>query len=112
MDEKLYFFVIFFITILVIRFFLYVHPTPAPTIKKFRIHHYMYGLVLAPAGALLSSITLYAFGVGLFVDELGYLLIGGKNHQDNYSKESLSLLVLFVILSYIFIKQLLFPFLF
>ena len=108
MEVKLYFFIIFFITILVTRVFLYVHPTPSPTINGFRTHHYMYGLVLAPTGALLGSVTVFAVGVGLFVDELGYLLIGGKNHEENYSKASLLLLTLFILLAYIFREQMLF----
>ena len=108
MEIKLYFFVIFFITVIVTRVFLYLHPTPSPTINGFRTHHYMYGLILAPTGALLGSVTIYAVGVGLVVDELGYLLIGGKTHTENYSKVSLLLLGLFVILVYIFRKQLLF----
>ena len=108
MEIELYFFVIFFITILLTRVFLYVHPTPAPTINGFRAHHYMYGLILAPAGALLGSVTIFAVGAGLFVDELGYLLIGGKTHEENYSKTSLVLLVIFIVLAYIFREQILF----
>ena len=108
MEVKLYFFIIFFITILVTRVFLYVHPTPSPTINGFRTHHYMYGLVLAPVGALVGSVTIFAVGVGLFVDELGYLLIGGKTHEENYSKASLLLLTLLIVLAYIFREQMLF----
>ncbi|MBI1968689.1 hypothetical protein HYS49_02160 [Candidatus Woesearchaeota archaeon] len=108
MERKLYFFAIFFITILIIRTFLYVHPTPGPTINGFRIHHYMFGLVLAPIGALAGSIALYAMGVGLFIDELGYLIIGGKTHEENYSKASLLLLGLFIMLTFLFREQLLF----
>ena len=108
MENSLYFYLVFFITVLITRIFLYYKPTPSPTIKGFRMHHYMYGLVLAPLGILISSITIYAVGLGLFIDELGYLLIKGKNHQDNYSKKSLLLLAIFVILTYIFKEQLLF----
>ena len=68
----------------------------------------MYGFILAIMGALVESVTIYAVGVGLFVDELGYLLIGGKTHEENYSKTSLFLLVLFVVFVYIFREQLLF----
>ncbi len=108
MESKLFFFTIFFITILITRSFLFVHPTPGPTINGFRIHHYMLGLVLAPVGALAGSVALYAMGVGLFVDELGYLIIGGKTHEENYSKASLLLLGLFIVLTFLFRKQLLF----
>ena len=108
MDIKLYFFAIFFITILTTRVFLYFNPTPSLTIKGFRMHHHMYGLILAPAGVLLGNMAIYSVGVGLFVDELGYLIIGGKTHEENYSKISLVLLILFISLTYIFREQLLF----
>lgn len=108
METKLYFFAIFFVTILITRIFLYFKPIQGPIIYEFRIHHYMYGIALAVAGALLGSITIYAIGLGLFVDELGFLLIRGKTHEENYSKVSLLLLVLFIILVYILKEQLLF----
>ena len=108
MEMKLYFFVIFIITIFITRIFLYILPIPSPTINNFRFHHYMYGLLLAPIGILLRNITIYAIGVGLVVDELGYLLIGGKTHKDNYSKSSVSILYIFVILIYLFKEKLLF----
>ncbi len=68
MEIKSYFFVIFVITILIIRIFLYIKPTPGPTINGFRTHHYMYGLVLAPIGVLVGSVTIYGI-------ELGFLLM-------------------------------------
>lgn len=108
MDIKLYFFAIFIITILITRVFLYFNPIPSATIKGFRVHHYMYGFIIAPVGILLGNVAIYAVGVGLFVDELGYLIIGGKTHEENYSKISLVLLTISIILTYIFRKQLLF----
>jgi len=85
----MYFFSIFISTILITRVFLYLKPTPAPTIKGFRIHHYMYGLILILFGVMLSNIFVYAVGWGLFIDELPFLALGGKTHQDNYSPRSL-----------------------
>ncbi len=67
----------------------------------------MYGLTLIPIGIVLSNITVYALGWGLFVDELGYLLLGGKTHHDNYSRASLFLLGIFIILTFIFRELLL-----
>ncbi|MEN7981858.1 MAG: hypothetical protein ABFQ65_00225 [Nanoarchaeota archaeon] len=108
MEIKNYFFIIFLITILLTRIILYVNPTPSPTIKGIRFHHYMYGAILAPLGILFNSVVIFSIGFGLFVDELGYLLIGGKNHEDNYSKISLLLLFGFITLIYFFREKLLF----
>ena len=92
-----YFFLIFIATILMVRIALYVKPHPSPTIKGIRLHHWMYGLFLIPLAVMLKNIPLYAIGLGLFIDELTFLLIGGKTHEDNYSWKSLIGTVLFTI---------------
>ncbi len=103
-----YFFPIFLATIIITRVFIFVYPIPAPTFGKFRTHHYMYGLVCILVGLFFHSIMIYAIGLGLFVDELTYLLMRGKNHKDNYSKISLLGTLFFVIIVFIFEKYLLF----
>jgi len=85
-----YFFLVFLATIVITRVFLLLSPTPAPTIGNVRIHHYMYGLIAIMIAFVIHSLILYAIGLGLFVDELTYLIIGGKTHKDNYSAISLS----------------------
>ena len=99
------FFLIFLVTILAIRIFLWVRPTPAPTVGTFRTHHWMFGVALILIALAIHSLILYAIGLGLFVNELAYLLMGGKTHQDNYSMRSLSGLIFFIILVYIFKAQ-------
>lgn len=94
------FFLIFLSTVVVTRLFLYFKPTPAPTIKGFRTHHWMYGILGLFIGFITHYLPLYAIGLGLFVDELTYLLIGGKNHEDNYSAISLIGTIIFVVLAF------------
>ncbi len=73
----------------VIRLWLFAWPVSGPTIRNFRIHHYLVGLFLALAGASVHWLYLYAIGLGLFVDEVTFILISGKTHADNYSFTSL-----------------------
>ena len=82
------FYIIFLGTVLTTRTLLYVWPIPGPTIAGLRIHHYMYGAVAIGVAVLFKSVILYAVGLGLFVDELAYLFIGGRTHEDNYSAVS------------------------
>ena len=70
----------------------------------------MYGLVAVVIGLITHSIIVYAIGLGLFVDELTYLLIGGKTHEDNYSNISLLGTLLFVITVFVFRNYLVQPF--
>ena len=97
-----YFFLTFLATVAITRLFIFVYPVPAPTFGKFRTHHYMYGLVGILAGLVLHSVLIYAIGLGLFIDELTYLLMRGKDHQDNYSKISLLGTLFFVIIVFVF----------
>lgn len=61
----------------------------------------MYGVVLMILSLIFDSIILLAIGLGLFIDELTFLLIGGKNHKDNYSKTSLLGTLMFMILVFL-----------
>ncbi len=97
-------FLIFLTTIIVTRLYLAPRPKPSPTIKGFRLHHYMYGIVLITIGLLIKNNPTYLIGLGLFIDELGFVLIGGETHQDYWSKKSLLLLTLFIIIIY-FLKK-------
>ena len=62
----------------------------------------MYGIVGILFGLIIHSVIIYAIGLGLFVDELAYLLMRGKTHEDNYSKISLLGTAVFVIIVFLF----------
>jgi uncharacterized membrane protein YcfT len=83
------FFLMFVLTVVFVRAVLYFHPVPAPTIAGFRIHHYMYGLAAVAIGLATVSLPIYSIGLGLFIDELTFVLTGGKTHHDNYSLVSI-----------------------
>ena len=103
------FFIIFLVTIILVHLILFLKPIPGPIIKGFRIHHYMYGIIAIPISLIFSSIPLYAVGMGLFIDELTYLLIGGKTHQDNYSKKSLLGTMIFILAVFLLKEYLIIP---
>lgn len=100
MNEQ-YFFLIFLTTILITRIVLYIKPVSSPTIKGFRIHHWMYGVLFISISFLVKNVPLFAIGLGLFIDELSYIIIGGKNHKDNYSFKSLFGTTLFILVVYL-----------
>lgn len=108
-----YFFVIFISLILILRLFLYLKPTPGPTIAGFRVHHWLVGLILIVLSIALFltslnkkiPLTFFAIGLAMFVDELTYLLIGGETHADNYSPVSLIGTLLFIIMIFVIRKH-------
>ncbi len=105
-----YFFVIFLATILITRIFLYFKPIASPKIKGFRLHHYMYGIILIILGLLSNTLTVYAIGFGLFIDELTFIMIKGKSHKDNYSNKSLIGTAGFIIITFMLKSYLTIPF--
>ena len=110
-------FAIFVLTILLTRIGLYVagrlveNPDEIGlSIKGLRLHHYMYGLVLAPVGLFLANVPLFAVGLGLFVDEATYLVMGGSTHADNYSWISLTGTFVLVVVVFLLRKYLMMRF--
>ncbi len=104
------FFLIVFATVLITRIFLFIHPTPSPRVGPLRLHHWMFGLILIPLGIFLNSLLVYGIGVGLFIDELTFVLMGGKSHEENYLPISFVGTAFFVLLAFILRGYLLTPF--
>lgn len=104
-----YFFSIFLLTIILIRFWLLIKPISSPKIKGFKLHHYMYGLLIIVFSFFVSNIILYAIGLGLFVDELPLLIkYNGKFHWKEYNSiYSRAGLVICIIIVFIFNRQIL-----
>ena len=78
-----YFFLFFLGTIAVTRLLL-LSKKGSPTIKGFRLRHYMYGLILIMSAFIFDNLTVYAIGLGLFVDELPLILVKGPGHREEH----------------------------
>lgn len=93
-------------TIIITRVLVYIFNKPSPTIKNFRTHHWMFGLaftiILFGISKFYTNIYLLSISMGVFLDEIGFIVIRGKNHEDNYSPESFMILMLFIFLLFIF----------
>lgn len=93
-------------TIIITRVWVYLFNRPSPTIKNFRTHHWMYGLlatiILLFISNFYTNIYLFSISTGIFLDEIGFIIIRGKTHKDNYSPKSFMILIFFIILLFIF----------
>lgn len=100
------YFLFTFVTILITRIWVYIFNRPSPTIKNFRTHHWMYGLfftiILFFIARIYTNVYLLSISMGIFLDEIGFIVIGGKNHEDNYSAKSFMVLMFFILLLFIF----------
>lgn len=100
------FFFVTFIVIILIWVFVYYFQKPSPTIKNFRLHHWMYGLaiilILFCISNIYTNIYMLSIGIGLFLDEIGFILLRGKTHEDNYSPKSFMILLVFILFLFIF----------
>ena len=94
------------ITIILTRILVYLFNKPSPTIKNFRTHHWMYGLlftiILFCISSYYTNIFLLSISMGIFLDEIGFIIIRGKNHEDNYSPKSFIILMFFILILFIF----------
>lgn len=98
-------FAVFIGTVIFIRVFVFLVPFPSPTIYGQRLHHYMFGLYLLLISIFINNYWIFSIGLALFVDELAFVLLGGKNHRDNYSMLSIIGTVIFVIIVYVLRKS-------
>ena len=96
-------------TIIITRILVYIFNKPSPTIKNFRTHHWMFGLVFTIMFFLISNfytnIYLLSISMGIFLDEIGFIILKGKTHKDNYSPKSFMILIFFILLLFIFRKN-------
>lgn len=103
------YFLFTFLTILFTRVWVYIFNKPSPTIKNFRTHHWMYGLLftllLFCIAKFYTNLYLLAISVGIFLDKIGFIIIRGKTHEDNYSPKSFMLLMFFIFLLFVFRKN-------
>lgn len=96
-------------TILITRVLVFVFNKPSPTIKNFRTHHWMFGLIFTVLLFCISNfytnIYLLSISMGIFMDEIGFIIIKGKTHEDNYSPQSFMIVFFFILLLFLFRKS-------
>lgn len=66
----------------------------------------MYGLlftiILFCISGIYKNVYLLSISIGVFLDEIGFIVIRGKTHEDNYSPKSFMILMFFILLLFIF----------
>ena len=105
-----YFFSVFLLTILITRIVLLPRKRIiSPKVRGFHVHHYVYGLILIAFSFIVSSLTVFAVGVGLFVDQLPLFGIEKWlfSEEDwhwgvNESPKSLTILLFSIFIIYLF----------
>ena len=105
-----YFFSVFLLTILITRIVLLPRKRIiSPKVRGVHVHHYVYGLMLIALSFVVSSLTVFAVGVGLFVDELPlfgterWLFSEEDWHWGVYdSPKSLTILLFSIFIVYLF----------
>jgi hypothetical protein len=95
------FYILFFLTILLTRIFLYYYRINEPRIRGIRLHHYMYGPAVVAVSLIIHSLPLYAIGLALFVDELTFIFLSPKDYTTYLSKRSVIGTLVFVFIVYL-----------
>jgi hypothetical protein len=101
MQSGNYFFLVFAITILATRIWLMHTKMSSPKIRGFQLHHYVYGLVFIAFALGIDNLTLFAVGMGLFVDELPMLLQGKWGEEDYHSARCLQVICVLMLVVFL-----------
>ncbi|MDE2037812.1 MAG: hypothetical protein KGI69_01140 [Patescibacteria group bacterium] len=70
----------------------------------------MYGVFGILIGLATHQLMIFSISLGLFVDELTYLIIGGTSHRDNYSPISILGTIAFIVAVFFLRDYLVAPF--
>lgn len=100
------FFLLVLATVVVARLLLFFKPISSPTVWGLRLRHWMYGVVGILLGLTIQCLPIYAIGFGLWIDELSYIIIGGRTHRDNYSAASIGGTIILIFLTFAFRAEL------
>ena len=58
----------------------------SPNIGRFKMHHYMYGIIMLAVGLALKNLIAYSVGFGLIIDELPLFLFPKDAHWKEYNQ--------------------------
>lgn len=82
MNNADYFFFIFLGTIVTARLLTLNPRMAAPTIRGFRVRHYMYGILLIIFSFFVPNPVVYAIGLGLLLDEAPVIIVKGTGYRE------------------------------
>jgi hypothetical protein len=91
-------------TIFATRIFLYFTKLSGPTIKGFRVHHYLYGIILIIISFFIKSGIILAIGLGLLIDELPLFFINDWSEKSYYSKKCLVGILIFITIIFLLLS--------
>lgn len=106
MNKGTVFFLVFILTILAIRLFVFLFPDQKVRIFGIVIHHFWIGLILVLIALLLKGFEyewiLFSIGLAMFSDELVYMILGAgpvSNYWKIYSVSGaiLNSLIVFIL---------------
>lgn len=107
------FYLIFVLTILIIRLEVFLSPTNKMIVYGIRINHFLIGVVLILISLFLSKsfnlskIILFPIGLGIVADELIFMIFGNRTINDYWSVYSITGLILSMAIIFMFRKKLL-----
>jgi len=107
------FYILFVLTILVIRLEVFIFPANKIMIDGLRVNHFWIGAVLVLFSLFLLKnynalkIIIFPIGLGLVADELTFMIFSHRTSNDYWSVYSIAGLVIIMIMVFVFREKLL-----
>jgi len=97
------FFLIVLATIAITRIWLFRRPMGSPKIGNFKLHHYMYGIIVIALGLVFHRLAAFAVGFGLLIDKIPLALFPkGASWEEYESKKTFTGILILLVIIFIF----------
>ena len=86
-------------------------PEISTIVMRWQIHHFWVGLGMIVIGLQLSyntKIPIVAIGLGLIIDELAFIMLGGGGYEQYWSASSLTGLIIFTTITLFAMSKIIF----
>ncbi len=106
------FYLIFILTIILIRIWIFWFPLRKIIISGIRINHFWVGVILISFLFFISKsyhllkIVIFSIGLGVITDELVFMIIGNRTINDYWSIYSVFSVIIVMVLVFVFRKRL------
>jgi hypothetical protein len=111
MKKENFLYLLIFLTLLIVRVSVFLIPEVTIKFLGLIIHHFWFGIILIAIGFFISrkksfpKLLFYSIGIGLFIDQLVFMILGAGTDQQYWALPSLLSAIILLIIIFPFRKK-------